>query len=137
MPKNVRVLDPEEEIFIAMKKTLEKKHSTYDGFLPPKGTPYPFIYLGEFTQQDDASNKSLIFAEVNATIHVWHDNPRQRGTVSAMLADIKEAARGLIETKHYTWKVSSVYQRILEDNTTNTPLMHGVVEITFKQTGGK
>ena len=120
-----------------MKKTLEKKHSTYDGFLPPKGTPYPFIYLGEFTQQDDASNKSLIFAEVNATIHVWHDNPRQRGTVSAMLADIKEAARGLIETKHYTWKVSSVYQRILEDNTTNTPLMHGVVEITFKQTGGK
>lgn len=137
MSKKTRVLDPEQELFIALKKAIEQSYNTYDGFLPPKGTPYPFVYLGEFSQTDDASNKSLVFAEVNATIHVWHDNPRQRGTVSEMLSTVKECARELKETKHYCWTVSAVYQRILEDNTTTSPLMHGVLEITFKQIGGK
>ncbi len=46
------------------------KENVYDGFLPPESTPYPFVYLGDAYQVDDA-NKSAIFGMVSLTVHVW------------------------------------------------------------------
>ena len=54
-------MDPQQELFTKIKLELEKKgYSVYDGALPPLETPYPFIYLGDMQQIDDA-NKSAVF----------------------------------------------------------------------------
>lgn len=74
-------------------------YDVYDGFLPPDGTPYPFVYLADSQQTDDA-NKTAVFGNVYQTIHVWHNNPRQRGTVSKMLLAIKSACRRLDHTEN-------------------------------------
>ena len=83
-------MDPQQELFTAVLVELRKRYPdrVYDTFLPPEGTPYPFVYLAD-NQQVDVQNKTAIFGNVSQTIHVWHDNPRQRGTVSQMMLDVK------------------------------------------------
>lgn len=121
-------MDAEQELFIALKLGIEAKgYAVYDGALPPEDTPYPFVYLGDFTQTD-REHKNAVTGTVYPTIHVWHNNTRQRGTVSRMLAEIKAVCRQIRRTNNYAWMFRNVNGRILADNTTKTPLLHGVVE---------
>ena len=122
-------MDPQQELFTALRAALiERGYDVYDGALPPDGTPYPFLYLGESRQRDE-ENKSAIFGRVYQTVHVWHDSPRRRGTVSALLAEIKRAARDL---RYSAWHLRTAEGRVLTDTTTTTPLLHGVLELEFQ-----
>ncbi|MFR4251205.1 MAG: hypothetical protein ACLUR9_06035 [Christensenellales bacterium] len=125
-------IDPQQELFIALKLALEALgYDVYDGFLPPEGTDYPFVYMGDFQQIDDA-NKTAVFGNVIATIHVWSNTPKNRGTLSNMLLNIKTACRKIDHTSNFAWSVLDINQRILPENTTKTPLLHGVIEAEFK-----
>lgn len=125
-------MDPQQELFSALLLELKKQYpdSVYDTFLPPEGTPYPFIYLAD-SNLTDRANKTAVFGTASQTIHVWHDNPRQRGTVSQMLLQIKQICRQLEHTGSFSWSVQDLNQRILPDTTTNQSLLHGIVEVTF------
>ena len=114
-----------------LQKIKEWGYDVYDGALPPEDTPYPFVYLADSQQIDDA-NKTAVFGSVYQTIHVWHNNPKQRGTVSAMLLAIKDVCRKVEYTKNFAWYVANVDQRILADDTTKTPLLHGILDIEFR-----
>ena len=115
--------DPQQELFTAYKLSLEEKgYAVYDGGLPPEGTPYPFIYLGDF-RQSDQMYKNAVTGTVYPTIHIWHNNPRQRGTVSQMLLDIKWVIYSLSKTDNFSWLVQAVNTHILPDDTTKTPLL--------------
>jgi hypothetical protein len=121
-------VDAQQELFTAFKLALEAKgYAVYDGALPPENTPYPFIYLGEF-RQTDTELKNAVTGIVYPTIHVWHNNWNQRGTVSKMLLDIKTVCRILERTANFAWLMRNINSRILADNTTKTPLLHGVFE---------
>lgn len=121
-------MDAQQEYFTAVKLGLEAKgYSVYDGVLPSDDTPYPFIYLGDF-RQTDTELKNAITGTVYPVIHVWHNNTRQRGTVSRMLLDIKTVCRQINRTSNFAWLIRNVNSQILSDNTTKTPLLHGVVE---------
>lgn len=125
-------MDPQQELFT--KLLIEIKalgYDVYDGYLPPEGTPYPFVYMGDCQQTDDA-NKSAIFGNVYQTIHVWSNTPRNRGSVSAMLLDIKNVCRRIGHTDNFAWTVRNMEQRISSDNTTKEPLLHGILEVEFK-----
>lgn len=124
-------IDPQQEIFTAVKIGLEQKgQAVFDGALPPDGTPYPFTYLGDF-QQIDKEHKNAVTGSVFATIHVWHNNTRQRGTLSKMLLEVKDVCRNIQRTNNFTWGVRNITQRIIPDNTTAEPLLHGVIEAEF------
>jgi hypothetical protein len=123
--------DPQQELFTRLKLDLEALgYAVYDGFLPPENTPYPFIYIGDSQQIDDA-NKSAVFGSVHQTIHVWHNSPKQRGTVSKMLLDVKTACRKISHTANFAWTVRNVTQNIMPDTTTKSPLLHGVLDVEF------
>ena len=125
-------MDPQQELFSKIKIELENKgYDVYDGALPDENTPYPFIYLGDMQQIDDA-NKSAVFGNVYPTIHVWHNKYKQRGTVSSILLDIKQVCRMIEKTNNFEWLIVNVNQRIISDTTTKTPLLHGVLELEFK-----
>ena len=125
-------MDPQQELFTELLLKIKAKgYDVYDGGLPPDGTPYPFIYMGD-NNQSDTANKTAVFGEVYQTIHVWSDNPKNRGTVSRMLLDIKNVCRGIEHTEHFAWLLTNATQRIISDNTTKTPLLHGVLEVTYK-----
>ena len=124
--------DPQQELFSRIKVDLEAEgYAVYDGALPPEDTPYPFVYLGDCRQIDDA-NKSAIFGNVYQTIHVWHNNTKQRGTVSQMLLTAKMVCYRIDHTANFAWSCLNVTQQIVPDDTTKTPLLHGVVEVEMK-----
>ena len=129
-------MDPQQEMFSALLIALREKYKgmgigVYDTVLPPKDTPYPFVYLADCTESDQAT-KSEIVGEVNLTLKVWHDNVRQRGTVSGILADIKNICRSIEHTEHYVWNMQRPTQRILPDTTTKQPLLMGILEVGYK-----
>lgn len=126
------VIDPQQELFARVKVDLEAdEKAVYDGFLPPEDTPYPFVYLGD-CRQNDQGLKGAVIGSVYLTIHVWHNNPKKRGTVSKMLQDIKAVCYRINHTSNFAWDLRNVSQRILPDNTTKTPLLHGVIEVEYK-----
>ena len=123
--------DPQQELFTAIKLAIEALgYDVYDGFLPPEGTAYPFVYLGDF-RQSDSQNKTGICGAVYVTIHVWHNNPHKRGTVSNMMFCIKNTLRQTEHTDSYAWMSKNITDRIIPDNTTKKPLLHGVIEGNF------
>lgn len=125
-------MDPQQELFTELLlKLKDLGYGVYDTFLPPKDTPYPLIYLAD-NQQTDTKTKSALTGNVFQTIHVWHNNPKQRGTVSQILLDIKKICYMLEHTENFGWFVVNMNQRILPDKTTKTPLLHGVLEVEFK-----
>lgn len=125
-------IDPQQELFTQLKLNIEALgYDVYDGFLPTADTPYPFVYLGDVHQVDDA-NKTAVFGNVYITIHIWHNNPKQRGTVSKMMLDIKTVCRKLGHTSNFAWMLRNVNARIFPDKTTKQPLLHGVIEAEFK-----
>lgn len=124
-------MDPQQELFTELLlKIKELGYDVYDGYLPPEGTPYPFVYLAD-SQQTDTANKTAVFGRVYQTIHVWSNTPKNRGTMSGMLLNIKNVCRGMSRTKNFAWDVRNMEQRILPDNTTKKPLLHGVLEVEF------
>ena len=123
-------MDIQQAVFTQLKIDIEAKgYDTHDGYLPPKDTPYPFVYLGNSNQSDN-STKAGNIGTVSQMIHVWHNDVQKRGTVSAMLADIKDVCRGL--ERKYPVIPSGMTQDILPDNTTKQPLLHGVLTVNFK-----
>lgn len=131
-------MDAQQELFSRLLVDLrryfkEQGYEVYDGALPPDGTPYPFVYLGDFRQDDD-NTKTQIIGSVYPTIHVWHNNPRERGTVSSMLFAIKVILRNIKNTEHFSWMMKDVTQNIFPDTTTKTPLLHGVIEAELRFT---
>ena len=124
-------MDPQQELFTKLLTEIKALgYDVYDDFLPPDGTPYPFVYLAD-SQQIDEANKTAVFGSVHQTIHIWCDNPKRRGMVSKMLLAIKNACRKLKHTDNFAWDVRKVNQRILPDKTTKQPLLHGLLEIEF------
>ena len=123
-------MDIQQAVFTQLKVDIESLgYDVYDGELPPKDTPYPFVYLGNSNQSDN-STKAGNIGTVSQMIHVWHNDVQKRGTVSAMLADIKDVCREL--ERKYPVILSGITQDILPDNTTTQPLLHGVLTVNFK-----
>lgn len=131
-------MDPQQEFFSALLVALRDKYGTnvYDGFLPPEGTDYPFIYMADSQQVDDAGNKMQVLGDVYQTIHVYSNTPRSRGSISAILRDIKQTAYAITRTPSYQWEMVGVNQQILPDNTTASPLLHGILELQLRLLGG-
>ena len=128
-------MDPQQELFTVLLLKLKEKYQdtgigVYDTFLPPDKTPYPFVYLAD-SIQDDQANKTTVFGAVSQIIHVWHNNPKQRGPLSKILLEIKDMCYKIGETKNFGWNLVRVNQRVLSDTTTKEPLMHGVLELEF------
>ena len=130
-------MDPQQALFTYIKTEIEKLgYDVYDGALPPEDTPYPFVYLADSMVTGDFMYKGVILEDITQTVHVWHSSPRKRGDVSNMLAQIKLIASKL-DSPYYYFRLTDVSQTILTDTTTRTPLLHGVLELSYKLEGAK
>ena len=125
-------MDPQQELFTAILVACRNAgFDTYDGMLPPEGTKYPFVYIGDSQLIDDIK-KNAVFGNVTQTIHVYINDPRKRGTLSVMLLGIKNLCRHIESTSNFGWDLINVSQQILPDNTTDEPLLHGILELEYR-----
>lgn len=126
--------DPQQEIFATLRGLLIAEYgedAVYDGGNPPLSTPYPFLYLGETTENAEMYLKDAASARVSITVHAWHDDPGKRGTVSSMITAAIVAAGSITSTSNYNVHLLDESHDILPDTSTKVPLLHGVVTLTF------
>lgn len=128
------MMDPQQELYTALLTRLIQAYpgQIYDGDMPPEGTPYPFIYLGDTQQLADLQVKGAIFGRVAVDIHLWHDNPRKRGDLSLLLFRVKQLARSIGYTDSYGWCLAASDDSIRPDTSTGQVLMHAVLSLEFK-----
>lgn len=134
-------MDSQQELFTALKVQLKKALKSkgvnvYDTFLPSEGTPYPYVYIGNSQLVDDYGNKTMILGSITQVVDVWHNNPRKRGELSEIMMIVKNVARQINRTNNFAFQIKDINQRILPDTSTSEPLMHGVLELDFRITGG-
>ncbi len=124
------MINPGQEIFTKiMSISKDLGYKTYD-YLPGE-VGYPFVFIGEQFSQD-IPNKSAVFGTIQQRIHVYGYST-QRGTVSSMMDEILRECRKLESTNHFYVSITqNVSQQIIPDNSTNTPLNHGILEVEFK-----
>lgn len=121
-------MQAQQELFTYFKTQL----NAYDGQLPPRGTTYPFYYIAD-TRQQYGSAKSHDYGYVTLIVHIWHNDEKQRGTVSEMMQNVMTKAGQLDETTNFKWSLirNETEQQILADNTTQPPLTHGWSSLRF------
>ena len=125
-------MDPQQELFTMLLTGARELYpdSVFDGAYPDADTQYPFIHIAEGWQVDDA-NKGAVFGEVTQVIHVWHEDPSKRGTLSSMMLALKQKAMGIEHGRNFSWDYRNASQQIMQDNTTKQALLHGVLTLHF------
>ena len=103
-----------------------------DSMVVPEGTPYPFIQLGSTQDLADFRAKAAFFGRVSLMVHVWQNDPKKRGDLSALMFSVRRLAARLDATSSYGWCLSGCDEQVIPDNTTKEPLMHGVLSFEFK-----
>lgn len=130
-------MDTQQELYTAILVRLREifgSENVYDGGLPPEGTPYPFVYMGDVTDSDEyriKDNLETPWGRTDIRIHCWHNKVTERGTMSETVRRVKEVCREVASTENYVWQLRGLTSNILPDNTTKTPLLHGVVDATY------
>ena len=122
-------MNPEQQIFTDIRgicKTLYGD-SVYD-YNPPEDTPYPFIRVAEQFKQNRRLHKNDLNGDTQITLHFWHDNVRQRGTLTKMMSDVENAV-----INQYGVRGEDINTRVIDDNTTSVTLFHGILEINIKR----
>lgn len=105
------------------KRSLLLKYPTYD-YKPADETAYPFVEM-ENTSTEYSPNKSNIRGSVEIRMNVW-GLATQRKKVSEMATELINSATTL---EGWRLDFNQSYNRLLDDNTTNTPLKRAVLEL--------
>ncbi|WP_020007407.1 DUF3168 domain-containing protein [Salinicoccus albus] len=122
-------MSPEQEVFTKLRMLcadLYGEENVYD-YIPPSGTEYPFLMLGSQMSQNDRFHKEALGKNTQVTIHFWHDNWRERGRITKMMADVESMV-----LSEFGVKGEEITTQFIQDNSTNTALMHGVLETNIK-----
>lgn len=118
------------EIYKALRTALQKcGYSVCSDALPPDGTPYPVIYIGEM-EEDEKQLKAGVAGTARITLHVWHNKPGDRQPIQKIVRDIRAETLWIQKDLPQVMRVS-FSTRYLHDNTTKTPLSHVVIEAEY------
>lgn len=97
--------------------------------LPNLDAPYPFVQIGEQFEQLTVTNKDRLFGTTQVTLHVWHNNELQRGTLTDLMDTIKAELWKIQKVDGLTVDVTGTNSQVLVDTSTDSKLLHGIIEI--------
>lgn len=98
-------------------------------FLPAKEEKYPFVYVGEQSDQDKKT-KSNIYGNVQQTIHIYHLIENRRD-LTGMMDALKVELRKLKRTENFYVTCKKITAQTIQDTTTPQALWHGIIEAEF------
>lgn len=126
--------DPAQEIFNACFNAgvdVLGVEDVYD-YVPPE-VAYPFIFIGEQTIVDRQSNKDVITGTVSQTIHVWHNDKNEQGTLRSIVNSLSAQLRKIKHTNHFYVRIpSDGFSKITTiDTSTGKQLQHIALYVDF------
>ena len=123
------MISPEQQAYGTIRRLCHEAVDVevYD-FNPPAETPYPFVRIGEQMTRHERITKQLINGDTDITIHFWHNDVYQRGTLTSMMYAVEQA---IIE--EFGARGEGITSQVIDDNTTGSTLLHGILEVTIKR----
>ena len=121
-------INPQQELFNEIYNLSSGVIDTYDYL--PGDVDYPFAFVGEQQTVDDP-NKSAVFGNVIQTVHFYGLATKRFSLVNAM-NDLKAQCRRLSTTTNFGVYVVNINEQVMPDNSTNTKLNHGILDIEFR-----
>jgi len=122
-------MSPQQQLFGRLLTDMRNEgYDVYDGSIPDNA-PYPFVYIGE-SQTVGALRKDCLQGTVYKTIHVYHNNHKRRGELSQIINDIIGICVNIANTTN--WILAECSEQVVPDDSTNTPLMHGIIDVGFR-----
>ncbi|MCW1767080.1 DUF3168 domain-containing protein [Streptococcus agalactiae] len=122
---------PDQQLFDEIFKRLTDIGLTVYDFLPPLGTKYPFVVMGD-THIMPRATKTQLIGKCSTTINVWGDGTNRK-VVSDMIAQIMLEVSKISQIDGNKWAMvmNESDTQILKDNSTNENLYHGILNIYF------
>lgn len=123
---------PDQALYDALFKIcIGLKYKTYD-FLPPEGTGYPFVVVGN-TEILPFSTKSYAIGRIAARVDVWASYKSRKQASDMMNKIVYKAStiKHLQDNIKCSLRINDTNIRLLQDNSTNDNLWHGIIELTF------
>ena len=118
-------MTPYTRIYLEIRKVLDNLNGIdFYSSRPKEEVKYPFIYLGEQFKQNNRIHKDGLNGNTQVTIHFYHNNLYERGTLAKMMGDVEKA---LIEV--FDFNGENITGQIINENTTGVELLHGILEI--------
>ncbi len=98
--------------------------------IPPAEAEMPYIHFGQFQVLPNPT-KDRLKGLVSGTLHVWSG---ERIEVSSLCETIMKYSDDFKKTERFYWSLNAHASnyRIMEDNSTNKTLFHGIVDLEFK-----
>ena len=121
---------PQQQIYDAIfKACLQLGYRTFD-YLPADDVAYPFVYVGEQSDQD-RDLKDIVIGNVQQTIHIYHHH-RGRRELTDMMDNIKAEIRKLRHTETFFIRSANITAQTIPDNSSATPLLHGIIDTNIR-----
>lgn len=120
-------ISPEQEVYSEIRRLcdVDLGYSVYD-YRPDSGTEYPFIVLGDQTSQNIREHKDFYNKDTQLTIHFWHNEWHQRGTLTTMMNKVEKAI-----IQKFGVKGEDITTEIRGDPEDNS-LMRGILETDIR-----
>lgn len=123
-------MDPYQEIFEKIiELSNESGYATFD-YLPDESQAYPFVYVG-YQHNIDNITKTRFLGKTHIQIDVYAEHNR-RFEVSRILNDLLNVIQHNRRTEHYNYTVVNSESQLMGDNTTDIPLIHGILELEIQ-----
>jgi len=96
-------------------------------YLPAKSEAYPFVYVGEQSDQD-LRTKDTIYGNVQQSIYIFHNREKRR-ELTTMMDALKTKLRELKKTDNFYVTCQGITaQTRIETN----GLLQGIIEVEYK-----
>lgn len=123
-------MNPYQEIFeTIIELSKEAGYVTFD-YLPDENQAYPFVYVG-YQQNIDRITKTRFLGKTHIQLDVYAEHNR-RFEVSRILNDLLNVIQHNRRTEHYNYTVVNSESQLMGDNTTDIPLIHGILELEIQ-----
>lgn len=103
---------------------MELGYRVYD--VNPEEVEYPYVVMGEQFKQNYREHKDGIYQQTQVSLHVWHNNPRQRGTFTSMIDRIE---LGIID--RFGVNGEDITVQVIGDPEDRN-LLHGIIDTDIK-----
>lgn len=115
-------MSPEQKIRIRTRVLLDGLGYPVFNYLPSGERGFPLIHVGEQFKQNERLHVDNLNGRTQITIHVWHNDINQEGTVMSISHQIE-----LMFLKEYGLKGEDIDTELVIDDSTDVRLLHGVI----------